>query len=108
LPPGLPDDNWGQDREAMKNGHFTGFTQMLGTEDFAVIMSMGPISDRTKEYLGAGDGAVLAVRRCLSNSLKEYLNGDVPTLALHEQIDYSQTPPRSHVFDGEADWRSML
>jgi nitrite reductase/ring-hydroxylating ferredoxin subunit len=108
LPPGPADDNWGQDREAMKNGHFTGFTQMLGTEDFAVIMSMGPISDRTKEYLGAGDGAVLAVRRCLSTAVKEFQNGDVPALARHEQIDYSQTPPISKVFDQEADWRSML
>lgn len=108
LPPGPPEDNWGQDREAMKNGHFTGFTQMLGTEDFAVIMSMGPISDRTKEYLGAGDGAVLAVRRCLRSALAEFMDGQVPVLARHEQIDYLQTPPISAVVAGDADWRAML
>jgi phthalate 4,5-dioxygenase oxygenase subunit len=41
-PPGLPgdaEDNWGQNREQMKKGHFTGFPQSLGTEDFAVICS---------------------------------------------------------------------
>lgn len=108
LPPGPPDDNWGQDREAMRKGHFTGFTQMLGTEDFAVIMSMGPISDRTREYLGAGDGAVLAVRRCLKAAVTEFMNGQVPALARHEQIDYLQTPPLSAVVAGDADWRSML
>ena len=108
LPPGSPEDNWGQDREAMKTGHFTGFTQMLGTEDFAVIMSMGPISDRTKEYLGAGDGAVLAVRRCLKAALTEFMKGELPALAHHEQIDYRQTPPISAVVAGDADWRAML
>ena len=108
LPPGPPEDNWGQDREAMKNGHFTGFTQMLGTEDFAVIMSMGPISDRTKEHLGAGDGAVLAVRRSLMTAVKEFMNGDTPALARHEAIDYSKTPPGSAVVEGHVDWRASL
>ncbi|MGF6292367.1 phthalate 4,5-dioxygenase oxygenase subunit [Paraburkholderia youngii] len=108
LPPGPAEDNWGQDREAMKNGHFTGFTQMLGTEDFAVIMSMGPISDRTKEYLGAGDGAVLAVRRCLMNSVKEFMNGDTPKLARHAEIDYKSAAPASGTFEDEAGWRALL
>jgi phthalate 4,5-dioxygenase oxygenase subunit len=108
LPPGPPEDNWGQDREAMKNGHFTGFTAMLGTEDFAVIMSMGAISDRTKEYLGAGDGAVLAVRRCLMNSLKEFMKGEVPKLARHEEIDYSKTPAQARVVERDEDWRATL
>jgi len=108
LPPGPPEDNWGQDREAMKNGHFTGFTQMLGTEDFAVIMSMGPISDRTKEHLGAGDGAVLAVRRSLMTAVKEFMNGDTPALARHADIDYSKTPPGSAVVEGHVDWRASL
>ena len=108
LPPGPPEDNWGQDREAMKNGHFTGFTQMLGTEDFAVIMSMGPISDRTQEFLGAGDGAVLAVRRCLMGALKQHRAGEVPALARHDEIDYSQAVPGSAVVDGDKDWRATL
>ena len=108
LPPGPPEDNWGQDREAMKNGHFTGFTQMLGTEDFAVIMSMGPISDRTKEYLGAGDGAVLSVRRCLMRSLREHMDGKTPDMADHPRIDYTQAVPKSMVVEGSQDWRAML
>lgn len=108
LPPGSPDDNWGQDREAMKNGHFTGFTQMLGTEDFAVIMSMGPVVDRTKEYLGAGDGAVLAVRRCLGAAVKQFVSGETPQLARHENIDYHSTAPQSMVVASDQDWRAML
>lgn len=108
LPPGPPEDNWGQDRDAMKQGHFTGFTQMLGTEDFAVMVSMGPIVDRSKEYLGAGDGAILAVRRCLLKALREFMKNSVPTLARHEEIDYPSTGPISGVFRDEVEWRALL
>lgn len=108
LPPGGADDNWGQDREAMKNGHFTGFTQMLGTEDFAVLLSMGKIVDRSQEYLGAGDGALLAVRRCLLKSVREFMGESVPKLACHEEIDYRVLQPFSGVFKEEADWRALL
>jgi phenylpropionate dioxygenase-like ring-hydroxylating dioxygenase large terminal subunit len=108
LPPGPPEDNWGQDREAMKQGHFTGFTQMLGTEDFAVMMSMGPVVDRSKEYLGAGDGAVLAVRRCLLKAVREFMDNSVPTLARHEEIDYGAAGPISGVFKDDTEWRALL
>jgi phenylpropionate dioxygenase-like ring-hydroxylating dioxygenase large terminal subunit len=108
LPPGPPEDNWGQDRQAMKEGHFTGFTQMLGTEDFAVMVSMGPIADHSKEYLGAGDGAILAVRRCLLKAVREFMGKSVPTLARHEDIDYKSTGPVSGIFTDEAGWRALL
>ncbi len=110
-PPGLPagaDDNWGQNREVMKRGHFTGFPQSLGTEDFAVITSQGPIVDRTKEYLGAGDGAVGNVRRCLLSAVREFMENKVPAAARHEEISYPSIRPASAVFTGEVKWREML
>ena len=60
LPPGGEDTTWGQNRQIMKQGHFTGYPQSLGTEDFAVITSQGPCRPH-QEYLGAGDGAVVTV-----------------------------------------------
>lgn len=107
-PPGPPEQNWGQNRELMKQGHFTGFPQALGTEDFAVIESMGPISDRTVEFLGAGDGAVVQVRRCLLGAVKEFQQGLTPSFARHEQIAYPEILPLSAVFDGNARWKDML
>lgn len=108
LPPGDGSNNWGQNRHLMQLGHFTGFPQSLGTEDFAVITSQGSVVDRTKEYLGAGDGAVVNVRRCLLNSVREFQQGKVPTLAQHEAIAYPQIRPISQVFDGEPLWKDML
>jgi phthalate 4,5-dioxygenase oxygenase subunit len=103
-----PEDNWGQDRDAMRQGHFTGFLQALGTEDFAILESQGPIVDRSKEYLGAGDGAVVQVRRCLLTAVRDFSLGKVPTFAQHDAIDYQAVRPLAEVFDGEAKWRDML
>jgi phthalate 4,5-dioxygenase len=60
---------WGQDRELMNAGHFTGFGRNLLEEDAAVQVSMGPILDRTKENLSSGDVAVVHARRMLLDAL---------------------------------------
>jgi phthalate 4,5-dioxygenase oxygenase subunit len=110
-PPAAPGDqtnHWGQDREAMRHGHFTGFPQSLGTEDFAVIESMGRVVDRTKEFLGAGDGAVVQVRRSLLQAVRDFADGKVPAAARHDEIDLHQAHPMSREFEGEAQWKDML
>ena len=104
-PPGDETNHWGQDREAMRRGHFTGFTQALGTEDFAVIQSMGPIVDRTKEFLGAGDGAVVQVRRSLLQAVRDFVAGGRPELARHEAVPYREVVPSAGFVDDPAHWR---
>src|SRR3546814_17675120 len=52
---GGPDNAWGQDRQAMAAGHFTGFDGCLLQEDVVVQASMGRIADRTKERPCARD-----------------------------------------------------
>jgi phthalate 4,5-dioxygenase len=61
--------HWGQDRELMNAGHFTGFGRNLLEEDAAVQVSMGPILDRTKENLSSSDVAVVHTRRMLLEAL---------------------------------------
>jgi len=102
------EDHWGQDRQAMKDGHFSGFPQTLGTEDFAILLSQGPVVDRTKEHLGAGDGAVMRVRRCLLMSVREFMEGKTPALAQHEGIDYRTIMPVSGVYESDGQWRDAL
>jgi phthalate 4,5-dioxygenase oxygenase subunit len=106
--PGTRENNWGQDRDAMRRGHFTGFPQSLGTEDFAVIESMGAIVDRSKEFLGAGDGAVVQVRRGLMAAVREFTEGKTPAFAKHEEIDYAAIRPISGEFDDDAQWKETL
>ena len=107
LPPGGPDDNWGQNRDLMKRGHATGFPQHLGTEDFAMFLSQGPMADRTTEQLCSADGAVLRVRQALLKSVREFIAGKTPTLADNPDLDYRRIRSIGGVLASGADWREL-
>lgn len=107
LPPGGPDDNWGQNRDLMKRGHATGFPQHLGTEDFAMFISQGPIYDRTQEQLCSADGAVLRVRQALLKSVREFVAGKTPTLADNPELDYRTIRSVGGVLPAGSDWRVL-
>ncbi len=108
LPPAGPDENWGQNRDLMKRGHATGFPQHLGTEDFAMFISQGPIVDRTDEQLCSADGAVIRVRQALLKSVREFLAGRTPTLADSPALDYRAIRSVGGVIAADADWRSLV
>ncbi len=72
------ENRWGQDRELMAAGHFTGFGRNLLEEDAAVQASMGPILDRTKENLSTGDVAVAHARRVLLDAVRTAGTGELP------------------------------
>ena len=69
------DQNWGQNREAMQHGHFSGFTGNLLQEDTVTQISMGPIVDRTKEHLSSSDVAIIHARRVLLEALDNVAAG---------------------------------
>jgi phthalate 4,5-dioxygenase oxygenase subunit len=75
---GNRDNRWGQDRELMKAGHFTGFGRSLLEEDVVIQTSMGPILDRTKENLSSSDVAVAHARRMLLDALRAVEAGELP------------------------------
>jgi nitrite reductase/ring-hydroxylating ferredoxin subunit len=81
-----PDKVWGQDREMMKQGHFTGLSY-LAFEDFVVQESQGAIVDRSKEHLGSSDTAVIRVRRLLLDLTRDLQEGK-PLRGLDQVIDY--------------------
>ena len=72
------DENWGQDREAMARGHFSGFTGNLLQEDTVTQISMGTIADRTREHLSSSDLAVVQARSALLKALENVEQGRVP------------------------------
>lgn len=107
LPPGGPDDNWGQNRDLMKRGHASGFPQHLGTEDFAMFLSQGPVYDRTQEQLCSADGAVLRVRAALLKAAREFMAGKTPTSAGHPDLDYRRIRSVGGVLPVGTDWRVL-
>jgi hypothetical protein len=74
-----------QDRQMQRTGSFTG---IVGTreQDTAVVEGMGAIADRTKEHLGTSDSAIIAMRRYLVNSAKDFLEGKEPQEAYNGDL----------------------
>jgi phthalate 4,5-dioxygenase oxygenase subunit len=100
--------HWGQDRDAMKRGSFTGFTEHFMLEDFAVAASQGTIADRSTEFLNVGDRAILQFRRLLINSVKEFQVGTVPAIAHLENVPYPTIRAYGEVVNKDTEWRSYF
>ena len=65
------DNNFWQDRAAMKAGNFTGITG-FPNQDVAMWVTMGPIADRTHERLGASDLAIVEFRKQMLEAVRSF------------------------------------
>jgi phenylpropionate dioxygenase-like ring-hydroxylating dioxygenase large terminal subunit len=102
-----PDKAWGQNRQLMKNGNHTGFTDIV-IEDFVTQVSMGPIVDRSEEYLCSADGAIIRLRRHLLKSLRQFEAGELPASATPEGRDLSGVSATGATLPSvEHDWRAL-
>jgi phthalate 4,5-dioxygenase len=107
LPPGDSENAWGQNRQAMADGHFSGFSH-VNTEDFAVAQSQGQILDRATEYLNEGDRAVVMMRRQLLDTARAYESGAPMPLAEHKSIPYPQLRADALELPAGEPWQSHL
>jgi phthalate 4,5-dioxygenase len=99
---------WPQDREAMRNGHFSGITNRhVFYEDFAVLQSMGPIVDRRFEHLSSTDMTVVRFRKGLLKALEDKRASDAVWGRPMESQAYGRI--RTEVFDVPegGDWRNF-
>lgn len=71
-------NNYLQDREEQRRETFTGMGKSFVIHDSCATESMGPIFDRSREHLGRGDITVIAVRKFLLQSLKDFESGKEP------------------------------
>ena len=69
----VQNDFW-QDREAMKAGNFTGISG-FPNQDLAMWVTMGAIADRSQERLGASDLAIVEFRRQMVDAAQAFANG---------------------------------
>jgi len=101
-----PENLWTQDRTRMAAGHKTGFKNIL-YEDLAVIESMGPIADRTREYLGSADAALTRFRRILIEAVRACAEGETPR-GLDRELPYERIRARQAVYEESRDWRDAI
>jgi phthalate 4,5-dioxygenase len=100
-------NRWGQDRELMKAGHFTGISRSVIDEDVVVQTSMGPIADRPNENLSQTDGAVAQARRLLLDALASAAVGELPLgSALTPEVPRIPHPFEA-VLDAGVSWRNL-
>lgn len=100
------DNNWLQDRAAMRRGDtFTGLPPFTG-EDAAMTSSMGPISDR-QELLVPADLAIVQMRRIMLEAARSVAAGEKPP-----GYEPGQRPgdivPWSDKLKPDVDWRTLL
>ena len=107
LPPGNASNSWGQNRDLMARGHATGFPQHLGTEDFAMFLSQGPIHDRTDEQLCPADGAVIRVRRLLTQAARDFDANPAPLPANAALLDYANIRSVGSLIEPGQSWKDL-
>ncbi|HEV8022408.1 MAG TPA: Rieske 2Fe-2S domain-containing protein [Candidatus Lustribacter sp.] len=96
----------GQDRAKMKAGHTTGINNLL-TEDMIVAETMGPVADRTGEYLGSSDAAVARFRRIFLEAIHDQERGNTPRgCSGHEP--YSRIAGIGVIHPANMDWRDRI
>jgi phenylpropionate dioxygenase-like ring-hydroxylating dioxygenase large terminal subunit len=76
------ENDYGLDREMQRTVNFTGIAG-VSDQDRAIVESMGPLYDRSKEHLGTSDVAVIAVRRILMKLARDLQKGIEPFAPSH-------------------------
>ena len=71
-------------------------------------VSMGPIVDRSEEYLCSADQAIVRVRRQLLEAVRSFESGELPRSALLESRDHSTiTATGGRLESVASDWRCL-
>jgi phthalate 4,5-dioxygenase len=70
-----PSNDYLIDRQVQKTQTFTGI-EGINTQDFALQEGMGPIVDRSQEYLGSSDRAIVTLRNILLEAISSVERGE--------------------------------
>jgi phthalate 4,5-dioxygenase len=104
-------NNYLQDRDMMRRkettGAFSGIDTAAGGQDQAVVETMGPISDRTREHLGASDMAIVNWRNRMVNAALEVADGkDAPGVNPPAPYDLIRSSA-GMIPAGSGDWKAL-
>ena len=100
-----PSNDYLIDRAAQKTRSYTGIDG-VNTQDFAVQEGMGPIVDRSKEYLGSTDRAIITLRRMLLEATAAVERGETPPGA--DPRTHRDIRPYDGLVPPGANWRDSF
>ncbi len=98
-------NDYGIDRAMQKTQNFTGIVG-VNTQDLALQEGMGAICDRSKEFLGTSDKAVIAMRRLVLEGIDSVAAGETPRGL--DPASYRALAAWDSMVPKGADWREVL
>ena len=99
-------NNFGQDRNAMKRGNFTGITG-IPNQDIAMWETMGRVADRSKDWLGTSDIAVARFRRLMLDAARTMRDGGPALGTTQPHIPHAEIASFEGVVPKTTDWRTL-
>ncbi|HVO94878.1 MAG TPA: Rieske 2Fe-2S domain-containing protein [Terriglobales bacterium] len=95
-----------QDRESMKTWSFAGMGRIFNVQDTAVVEGSGAIVDRTQEFLGPCDRAIIVARRQVLRAIRDVQAGrEAPNVVRNPTANhYPHLMVVSEVIEG-TEWR---
>jgi phthalate 4,5-dioxygenase oxygenase subunit len=100
------ENNYLQDREAMKHGSHTGIVG-IPNQDIAMWETMGPIADRTRERPGASDLAIARFRAIMLDALRTMGAGGEAIGTGTERIPHVTLRSFEGVVPKSTDWTTL-
>lgn len=100
------ENNYWQDRQAMKLGNFTGI-RGFPNQDIAMWETMGPIVDRSKERLGASDIAIVEFRRIMVEAARTMRSGGPAIGTTEPRIPHIKLKSFEGVVPKTTNWRTL-
>lgn len=100
------DNNYGQDRKAMKLGNFTGIAG-IPNQDIAMWETMGKIADRSKDWLGTSDIAVSRFRKLMVDAAIAMRDKGVALGRTEPHIPHASIASFEGVMPKTTDWRTI-
>jgi phthalate 4,5-dioxygenase len=100
------ENNYLQDRNAMKLGSSTGISG-IPNQDIAMWETMGPIADRTRERVGASDRAVVEFRRLMVEAAQQMKAGGPALGTTTPHIPHATISSYEGVVPKGTDWRGL-
>ncbi len=93
------------DRQMQKTQNYTGIVG-VNTQDFALQEGMGPIVDRSKEFLGTSDKAIVAMRRLILEAIN--LNEKGENIRALDSDTYRGIRAYDRVIPADKEWKDVM
>lgn len=90
----------------MRNGSFTG-VRGIANQDSMMWVSMGAITDRSKERLGTSDAAVAQFRRVMVDAIKAFAKGEPPIGTVEPRIPHRRIRSFEGVIPKGTEWKDL-